>query len=133
MEINITRFFNESAPMDYSASVAEIGNNAGQDTWRAACEDADDYGPMLDTADKLDAMRAWANSSGGWDDEEIAAWSDNELNALFIQLVSGDIRECLEWDVPDVWANYQELAEAGTVSSNLFRTDDGQIYFCLGE
>lgn len=28
MQINITKFYNEAAPMDYSASVAEIGANA---------------------------------------------------------------------------------------------------------
>lgn len=28
MQINITKFYNEAAPMDYSASVAEIGWNA---------------------------------------------------------------------------------------------------------
>ena len=132
MEINITRFFNNAVPMDYSASVAEIGANAGSDTWNAAKDDADAWN-MLDEADKLDAMRAWIKSSGGWDAEEIAAFSDLELNALFIQLVSGDIRECLEWDVSDVWTHYQELAEQGTVSSNLFKADDGQVYFYLGE
>ena len=132
MEINITRFFNEAAPMDYSASAAESGTNAGSDTWNAAKDDADDW-HMLDDADKLDAMRAWAKSSGGWNVEEIAAFSGKELNALFIQLVSGDIRECLEWDVPDVWAHYQELAEQGAVPSNLFKADDGQVYFYLGE
>ena len=131
MEINITRFFNEAAPMDYSASVAEIGANAGSDTWNAANDDADTWN-MLDDADKLDAMRSWIKSSGGWSAEEIAAFSDKDLNALFIQFVSGDIRECLEWDVPDVWAHYQELAEQGTVSSNLFKATDGQVYFYLG-
>jgi len=36
VELNITAFFNTIAPMDYSASVAEIGNDAGPATWRAA-------------------------------------------------------------------------------------------------
>ena len=40
MQINITRFFNEACPRDYSASAAEIGENAGADTWRAACDDS---------------------------------------------------------------------------------------------
>lgn len=91
MEINITRFYNEAAPMDYSASVAEIGQDAGPSTWRAACEDAPDYN-MLDTDEKRDAFRTFVKGFGAWTDEEIAAWSDIELNALFIQLVSGDMR-----------------------------------------
>jgi hypothetical protein len=53
MQINITRFFNDAAPMDYSASVAEIGQNAGKDTWRAACDDASDWN-MLDTVEIIE-------------------------------------------------------------------------------
>lgn len=131
MNINISKFFTEdAAPRDYSASVAEIGQDAGAITWRHACEDVG-YFKFLDTDDKLQAFRDWVKPSGGWTDDEIAAWSPKELNALFLQWVSGDIRECLEWDVEDVWANYQEMAEAGHVSSNLYRADDGQVYFSL--
>ena len=131
MDINITRFYSEACPRDYSASVAEIGNNAGRDTWRAACDDSSDY-LMLDDADKRQAFRDWLKPFGAWDDAEIAAWSDSELNALFLQWIAGDIRECLEWDVEDPWAHYAELSEAGTVSSNLWRDDDtGQVYFSL--
>lgn len=133
MEINITRFFTDAAPMDYSASVAEIGNNAGRDTWNAACDDAADYGPMLDTPDKLDAMRAWAKSSGAWDAAEIAAWSDIEVNALFIQFVAGDMREAgLNCQNPN-WTQYEADAEAGHCAGNIFRADDGQVYFYLGD
>lgn len=32
MEINITQFYKEACPKDYSASRAEVGNNAGQYT-----------------------------------------------------------------------------------------------------
>lgn len=131
MEINITKFFTENAaPMDYSASVAEIGANAGRDTWEAAKDDAE-FLQFLDTAEKVDAFKSFVRDSGGWDQSEINAWSILELNALFIQWVAGDIRECLEWDVDDVWANYEEMAQAGTVPSRLFKTDDGQVYFDL--
>lgn len=129
MEINITKFFTENAtPMDYSASVAEIGANAGRDTWEAAKEDAGFF-QFLDTAEKVDAFKTFVLDSGGWSKEEINAWSVRELNALFLQWVAEDIRECLEWDVDDVWANYEEMSQDGTVPSRLFRTDDGQVYF----
>lgn len=131
MEINITKFYNEACPMDYSASVAEIGVNAGRDTWEAAKEDAPDYN-FLDTSEKVDAFKSFALDSGGWDQEEIDAWTSIESNALFLQWVAGDIRECLEWDVDDVWVNYQEMAEAGTVPSRLFKAEDGQVYFDIG-
>lgn len=122
MEINITQFYNDANPATYSASMAELGDNAGRITWNNAMGAP----ALLDTPDKLEAMRAWAKSSGGWDDAEIAAWSDLELNALFIQLVSGDIRE----KEGMTWEEYQALSEAGTVSGALFEAD-GQIYYIL--
>lgn len=133
MEIDISRFFNECAPMDYSASVAEIGNNAGAYTWRAACDDSEDY-MLLDSDDKRQAFRAHVREFGAWTDAEIAAWTDTELNALFIQLISGDMREC---DIgpessPDEWADYQSRAESGDCPSNIFRADDGRIFYYLG-
>lgn len=131
MEINITKFYNEACPKNYSASVAEIGQNAGADTWNAAKEDAPDYN-FIDTPEKVDAFKSFVLDSGGWNQEEIDAWSLIELNALFLQWVSGDIRECLEWDVDDIWANYEEMAEAGTVPSRLFKAEDNQVYFDIG-
>lgn len=130
MEINITKFYNEACPKDYFASVAEIGANAGRDTWEAAKEDAGFF-QFLDTQEKVDAFKAFVKESGDWTWDEINSWSVRELNALFLQWVAGDIRECLEWDVDDVWANYEEMAESGQVPSRLFRTDNGQVYFDL--
>ena len=112
MEINITRFYNEAAPMDYSASRAEIGQDAGPSTWRAACEDAPDYN-MLDTDDKRDAFRRFVKGFGAWSQEEITAWSDIELNALFIQFVSGDMRNN---ETDRIWDN-----------------TDGQVWYDIGD
>ena len=92
MQINITKFYNEAAPINYSASVAEIGANAGPDTWNAAKDDAMDWN-MLDTDEKRQAFRDWVKQSGGWSQEEIGAWGDVEMNALCVQWVSGDRRE----------------------------------------
>lgn len=129
MEINITKFFTENAtPMDYSASVAEIGQNAGRITWEAAKEDTGFF-QFLDTEEKVDAFKSFVLDSGGWTQEEIDAWSIRELNALFLQWIAGDIRECLEWDVDDVWANYEEMGESGAVPSRLFKTESGEVYF----
>lgn len=127
MQINITRFYNEAAPMDYAASVAEIGSNAGPDTWQAAKDDAGDWN-MLDTDEKRQAFREWVKSFGGWNEAEIAAWDNVELNALFVQWVSGDIRECL--DGSD-WDQYAIDSEAGLVPSNLWRDDSGDVWFSL--
>lgn len=131
MEINITKFYNEACARDYSASVAEIGNNAGADTWRAACDDAPYYN-LLDNADKLDAMRKWAIETGAWNAKEVSNMSTNELNALFIQLISSDIREMQKLDgVGMNWDEYQEASERGVVSGALFVGIDGEIYYYL--
>lgn len=132
MEIDISRLFHSGdyAPMNYSASVAEIGQNAGNITWKAACDDANDFGPMLVTPKQLDAFRDHVTGFGAWSEEEIAAWSDNECNALFLQLVSGDIREAdLDTDNPD----WEEYYENDSVAGRMFEGIDGHIYYQLGD
>jgi hypothetical protein len=46
MELEITSLFQTIAPMDYSASAAELGQSAGQITWGHAVEDAPDFMPL---------------------------------------------------------------------------------------
>ena len=134
MEINITRFYNEAAPMDYSASIAEIGSDAGPSTWRAALDDAPDYN-MLDTDDKREAFRTYIRGFGAWEDEEITAWSDIELNALFIQMVSGDMREAnLSANATDAeWAAYETRANEGRCSGRINRTSDNHVVYDIGD
>ena len=131
MEINITRFFNEADPSDFSASRAERGEHAGRETWNAAKDEGADS-PLLKTEEELAALRSYVKDFGAWDDEEIAAWDAVECNALFIQLVSGDIRETGmfagdEWD----WAEYERGAERGNWSGNLYRADNGDVFYSL--
>ena len=92
MEIDITRFFETAETHDFSASAAELGQNAGKITWANAMREAEET-PLLSTDAELDAMRQFARESGGWDDEEVAAWTAEEVNALFIQWISGDMNE----------------------------------------
>lgn len=132
-ELDVTRFFIEAAPMDYSASKAEIGEDAGPATWQAACDDSEDY-PLLTNDEQRDEFRRFVLHSGGWNEEEINAWSDTELNALCIQWVAGDMREC---DIgPDStladWARVREGQEYGRLPSRLYRGVDGRIYFSIG-
>lgn len=92
MEIEITSLL-EVDQFQLSHSCAEGGHDAGQNTWQAAKQAARET-ILLDTEGKLDAMRDFARSSGGWTAEEIAAWSAEEINALFLQWVAGDCRQC---------------------------------------
>ena len=98
MEIDITNFFNNAEPFDFSASVAERGENAGRDTWNNAKREGA-ASPLLTTPEQLDALRSYVKGFGAWDDDEIAAWDDAECNALFIQLISGDMREIEGQDI----------------------------------
>src|SRR5574337_580431 len=94
MEIDITQFVNDECPVDFSASVAEIGNDAGRQTWSAAMETAPDYlAQFITNTDARDELTRWIRGFGAWNDAEIAAWSDTELCALLIQFIAGDLRE----------------------------------------
>jgi hypothetical protein len=140
MEIDITVFVTGVETWDFSGSIATHGPNAGPNTWRAAKKQAADS-PLLETEEQLQAMRDWALSSGGWDEKEIDAWSDEDLNALFIQLISGDMRESgmdnycvMDGSDPDCefdWEAYQEDVEAGHISGNIYKSAD-RIFYYLG-
>ena len=136
MELNITKVFNAIAPMDYSASVAEIGATAGADTWRAAVDDSPDY-MLLDDDEKREAFKGLIKGFGAWSPEEIAAWSDVELNALFLQMIAGDMREAdlHAGMTAEEWQAYQEAAELGQVAGTIYGgplSTDGEIYYYLG-
>lgn len=135
MEINITRFFNEADAYEYSASQFERGENAARETWSNALSTASDS-PLLTTPEQLQAMRDYARETGGWTREEISEWSDEEINALFIQFVSGDMREieslCTTEDGETNWTEYERLANKGTISGSISRSDKGDIYYYLG-
>ena len=141
MEIDITDFFNGSEPYNFSASAAEMGQNAGRITWRNAVEEAE-QSPMLTTEAQLDALRYWAKDTGAWSAEEIAAWSDAECNAFFIQLVSGDMRElqdlCMNDNGDMDWDFAQTLSEEGAIAGHIYpcdiagHKDFGRIFYYLG-
>lgn len=134
MEINITKFFKEAEPMNYSASVAEYGDNAGKITWSNAIQAANEYN-YLDDEEKRQAFRDYVECFGAWSVEEIAAWPDNEVNALFIQFVSSGMRESgldeFPFDEID-WSQYQEGVEKGAYTGNIYKGDDGEIYYYIG-
>jgi hypothetical protein len=130
MEINITKFFKETAARDYSASAQELGQNAGTITWNNAVEDSPEYF-MLDDDDKREAFRKFVEASGGWSESEINAWDDYQLNALLLQWIAGDIREAdLDQVCPD-WAAYEEDSREGNIAGRVFLDEGGEIYFYI--
>lgn len=130
MELDISEFFRTADPATYSASIAEIGNNAGAITWHAATE-ADFL--ILDDEEKRQAFRDFIRSAGAWDDSEIAAFSPNELNALCIQWISGDMREAgLTGTESDDWEEYTQGVESGRYSGRIFGAENGRVFFYIG-
>lgn len=136
MEIDITSFFENADPFEFSHSRAEGGPNAGPETWQAALREGAET-PLLTTPEQLDALRDHVRGYGAWEAAEIAAWSPAECNALFIQLISGHIREsgldqATTEDSPE-WTAYQEGAEEGRWGGSISRSDDGRIWYYLDD
>jgi hypothetical protein len=180
MEIDITSLL-ETDLFPLSHSQVEGGPNAGNNTWQASLDHAEETA-LLDTPEKLQAMRDFARASGGWTREEIDEWTPQEVNALFLQWIAGDCRQCPailpdvsfecrdgEWyhsheDEPDMetgpfesvgeahqdaspghgystadslegihWEATEAAQHEGGIPSNLFRADDGRIFFGLYE
>jgi hypothetical protein len=131
MELNITTFFNEGDMTRYSASQAELGDNAGNITWQNAKIKAEEA-TWLDTEEKREELRRYLKTFGAWDDAEILAWSDIELSALLIQLIAGDIRES-GLQEGGSWADYNAMSDAGQVDGRLCMGEDGEVYYYVGE
>ena len=135
MELDITEFFNACMPMDFAASVAEIGNDAGILTWRAALVESEGL-QLLDSYEKREAFRAFVRSSGGWTDAEIAAFTDTALQALCIQWIAGDMRAPVGFELNSEstdaeWSDYEQQCQEGNCAGRIFRGDNGRIYFSL--
>ncbi len=133
MELNITATFRaiRGNARKYSASQAELGSNAGAITWANANDAAKDMCPLR-TSDQMQAMREFVKDSGGWSAEEIAAFSDQELNALLVQWIAGDIRESLGLDGARIdWPRYYRECETGRNPSRFFNSGR-KVFFYLG-
>lgn len=135
MEIDITNFFNNEDPYNYAASAAEMGQDAGKITWQNAvdfCLGRNENPLMLDTEEKQEALIADIKGYGAWEEEEeIRGWSIYELNALFIQMISGEMREHdLEPPITDEdWERYEASENAGRIFKD---STDGKVYYSLG-
>lgn len=130
MELDITDFFENSTASDYAASAAELGPDAGRITWRNAAKDSPRF-MLLDTDDKADAAREFFAGFGAWDHGELAAMPCEELNALLLQFIAGDIREFMELTDGD-WKEYERLCSEGTCQGRMYEGTDGRAYYYMG-
>ncbi len=136
MEIDITHFIKTADPCEFSASRAELGDNAGKITWDNARREGAES-PLL-PEDATDAFNAWVREFGAWEKEEIESWDAIERNALLIQLISGDLRQLESLCYSDDgeygidWGKAEELANEGTIAGNIYCGGDGRVYFYMG-
>jgi len=133
LEVIVTRLITDLDPAEISGSIAERGQNAGQETWDNAVEAAEEEPVLKD--DERDAARAYFKGFGAWTKAEIAAWSNEELDALVLQYAAGDLRE-LQRCAPGKglggidWDEAQALQEEGTCGGSLFIHGD-DLYVML--
>ncbi len=132
-EVNVNRLVTDLEPSDISASVAERGANAGSETWANSMKAVAEY-PLLKENER-EAVRGFFAEFGAWDEEEVAAWSDNELDALVLQFAAGDLRE-LQALAPGEglggidWDEAEKLSQDGVCGGRLFVSGD-ELYVTL--
>ena len=127
MEIDITQFITTEYPMDYSASVMEIGEHAGKYTWAAAKESTSDY--LFITDNNKEDYQEYLSHFGAWTNEEMDDWTLGDFTALLIQFISGDMREYSDAPIDDWdWADYEQQSREGQIAGNLFKSKDKYFY-----
>lgn len=111
----------------YSDSIANSGReNIGKITWENALECEENF----ITEENKQEIRDHFASYGAWEEEEISAWSDTELNALLIQFISGDLKE---------WEEAQELSKDDlkeweqNQGGRIYLGTDNNLYYYIGE
>jgi hypothetical protein len=126
MEIDITHMVEDADEMPMlSGSQAELGDNAGSLTWKNSCAYGEEH-PLLTTDEQRDAARKHFREYGAWTDEQIAAWSERELQGIICQDVAAAIREREAYDNDDAFT------ASSTTSGRIYRGDNGRWYFYLG-
>ena len=143
-ELNVSELINNPdgfAPMDFSASLAELGEGAGCSTWTNAVDFAVDCPLVVSfVAEHESELRDYFASYGAWDAEDMAMWSVDHLGGLVVQEVAASLREAFPVrytdDVlkltPDDWKQYEQRAESGQVSARLSVSDSGQVFAYFG-
>lgn len=133
MEIDITEFVNPNDHdlMDYSASCAELGQDAGRITWQNCLDVCDSsntaFTAFVKTEEEKQEARDYFRSFGAWDKEEIENWTDTELNALILSDIAGSLREYLKAKEGDDFDRWNE-----NNGGKIYESEDGKFWFYLG-
>lgn len=126
LEVDVSRLIREPEcdPVIFSASISEVGKDAGPKTWRAAVGEASNR-PLLATDDERRKAKDYFRDFGAWDDDEIDGWSDSEVDALVLQEAAASLREAQsccpgEGDGGVDWSEYERQSQAGHVSGSVY-------------
>lgn len=114
IKANVSLMFESIEPWDVSNSEANLGSNAGSQTWGNALKVGENHTAWLtsDLGAAVEGMRHWARETGAWEEEEIGGWSDVECLASFAQNIASELR--------DLGADDQDLLDcAGTYSTDV--------------
>ena len=126
-----------------SNSVSNLGCNAAQLTWENCLGHAERT-RVLRTADDLEAMRDHLRAYGAWDEDEIKALTDRELNAFALQEIAAEVNELtnyydIDLDSPlpqDQYATLEQAWEDGQLSGRLYPVlsdNSTQWFYSIGE
>jgi hypothetical protein len=103
----------------FYGSVATHGTDAGLKTWKNALDFAKTKSFMTEA--QHEDFVAYFKEFGAWTEQELRSWDTATKNALLLQHIASeilDLRDC------DSYEQYQERAEQGQISGNIFRTAD---------
>ena len=127
-EIDVTFLLTEDCGQ-FSGSIYELGENAGAITWRNCIASSNSFSA---TAEEIQALKDYFREFGAWDDDERAAWTDDETKALVIQMAAGDLREieAKHWCDGINGIDWQSVATDEDNSGSLwFDGDSGKLYY----
>jgi hypothetical protein len=135
MELDCTWLLDEDCGQ-FSGSIAELGQDAGRYTWNNSMAEAESAWPDM-TPEQLQKAKDYFGEFGAWEEEEIAAWTPQEVKALLVQLIAGDIREVEDccWDNENNcidWEEYNLQTENGQLSGRLYLGENGRLYYYVG-
>lgn len=125
MELNITHMMRDADEMYLlSGSVAELGDRAGAITWDNSRRYARNNPLLLE--EQIDDARKYFKSYGAWSEDELRAWTAEEVQGMVCQEVASEIREFTSYLTPMA---YQKAAELGKASGRIFQS--GHDWFCI--
>ena len=125
MEIDITEFVKLGDMKYCSGSCMEFGDDAARITWKNTMDRSEDFAYV--TEDNKQDFLDYFDDFGAWEMEEMNRWSLQETQALFLQMIAGDMREFSDSPIEDWdWDDYQAQCEDGIIHGRIGKGDDGR-------